>query len=152
MNSFLKGIKAATADAGPDVQAAVERFEAASVEADKEAASRAADIRTAATRIAPSCSVDLATGRIKFISFDPYVDAAATVALLEKEKARLECEPGSKKRTKTIRTLESLIAQFSAGIAPTPAEQSTSRKDKRIAKKLRRKAARADLERKEQLR
>ena len=78
-------------------------------------------------------------------------DAAATVALLEKEKVRLEGEPGSKARAKKIRTLESVIAQFSAKIAPATTAQSTSRKDKRIDKKLRRKAASVDLDRRNQL-
>jgi ParB-like chromosome segregation protein Spo0J len=54
MNSFLKGIKEATADAGPDIAAVLERLETASAEADKEAASRAADIRSAAARVARS--------------------------------------------------------------------------------------------------
>ncbi|MDP9004636.1 MAG: hypothetical protein M3N12_07585 [Verrucomicrobiota bacterium] len=116
MNSWIEGIKVATADADSDIRAAVERFEAESVEADKEAASRASDIRAAATRMEPSCSVDLKTGRVTFISFDPAADAAATIALVEKAKAKVEREPGSKKRTKIIRILESLIAQFSASI------------------------------------
>jgi hypothetical protein len=55
MNSRIEGIKAATADAGPDIRVAVERLEAVSVEADKDAATRAASqaavIRTTETRI-----------------------------------------------------------------------------------------------------
>ena len=54
MSSWIEGIKAATADASPDIRAAVERLEAAIVDADKEAARRAADIRAAAARVAPS--------------------------------------------------------------------------------------------------
>jgi len=141
MNSFLKGIKEATADAGPDIAAVLERLETASAEADKEAASRAADIRSAAARVASSCSID-EKGRPTFINFDPYADFAATVALLQKEKALLDRQPGTKNRAKQLRTLDSWITRFSGTPAAVP--KPTNRKEKRMAKKLRRKAARGE--------
>jgi hypothetical protein len=141
MNSFHKRIEEATADAGPDIAAAFERLEIARAEADKEAASRAADIGAAGTGVAPSCSID-EKGQPTFVNFDPYADFAATIALLQKEKALLERRPGTKNRAKQLRTLESLITRFS--VTPAAVSKPTNRKEKRMAKKLRRKAARGE--------
>jgi hypothetical protein len=140
MNSFPKRIEEATADAGPDIAAAFERLEIARAEADKEAANRAAG-----TRVAPSCSID-EKGQPKFVNFDPYADFAATIALLQKEKALLERRPGTKNRANQLRTLESLITRFS--VTPAAVPKPTNRKEKRMAKKLRRKAARGEQVRK----
>jgi len=95
----------------------------------------------------PSCSID-EKGQAEFVDFDPYADAAATVALLQKEKAQLERKPGSKARSKKLRVLESLIAKFSANTPISTSPQRTDRKDKAIFRKHRRKAARADQVRK----
>ena len=91
----------------------------------------------------PAPSVDVRLDKVTFNNFDAYNDYAATVALLQKEKALLERQPGTKDRAKKIRALESLIAQFSASSAPNVVTRPPNRKETRIAKRLRRKAARA---------
>ena len=96
----------------------------------------------------PAPSVDVRLDKVTFNNFDAYNDYAATVALLQKEKALLERQPGTKDRAKKIRALESLMARFSASSAPNVVTGPANRKEKRMAKRLRRKAARADQMRK----
>jgi hypothetical protein len=100
MNSFLKGIKEATADAGPDIAAVVERLETAGAEADKEAASRAADIRSTAARVASSCSID-GKGHATFINFDPYADFAATGCPIAKRESAVRSSARNEESRKT---------------------------------------------------
>jgi hypothetical protein len=151
MNPFLQGVEAATADSEVEVQAAFERLKIASVAAERDAAREGANIHAAitATGIAPSCSVDVKTGQPTFINFDPQANAVKTIALLEQEKANLDKRPGSKSNSKKIRVLASLISHFSASLHSPEIEIANLRKDNRIKKQMRRKAARADLERKQ---
>ncbi len=140
MNVFLNGIEAAIANAGPEVAAEFKRLKAATEE-------RAREEKTINRGVA-SCSVDAKDGGIKFVNFDPYFDAARTVEVVTRGLAKLERLPGSKVREKQKRNLESVLLSFQAKLEPDLAEPRASRKDKAILRKLRRKAARADRERK----
>ena len=85
------------------------------------------------------------------VNFNPYDDKAVTVSILKKQLADVEKQLSSRPQTdKFLRRLakkksafETLIESFSDAGTSTVAG-STSRKDKRIGKKLRRKAARED--------
>jgi len=88
------------------------------------------------------------------VNFDPYADKAVTVSILKKQLAEVEQQESSPQQTdiglmglaKERKALETLIESFSDRTSTVVG--STSRKDKRIAKKLRRKAARSDQMRK----
>ena len=101
----------------------------------------------------PQCLVSLDGTPLRFINFDPYQDKMSTVALLEKERARLNAELSSRlpktgayltNCSKKIKILDLAIVQFSPDPSSAYIEKPTSRKDKRIRKKLRRKATRQD--------
>ena len=85
------------------------------------------------------------------VNFDPYADKAVTVSILKKQLADVEQLSSSRPQTDRILTrlakkksaLETLIESFSDAGTSTVVG-GTSRKDKRIAKKLRRKAARLE--------
>ena len=84
-------------------------------------------------------------------NFDPYTDKAMTVGILKKQLA--DVEQRSRRRPQTDRVLErlakeksaleTLIESFSDARSSTVVS-ATPRRDKRIEKKLRRKAARED--------
>ena len=88
------------------------------------------------------------------VNFDPYADKAMTVSILKKQLADVEQQESSPHQTDKILTrlakektaLKRLIESFSAGTSERVG--STSRIDKRMAKKLRRKAARFEQGRK----
>jgi len=71
-----------------------------------------------------------------------------TIELLQREKSLLEQQPGSKSLTGQKRIIEEQIRFYEAQTYIFKPGSDTSRKDKRIDKKLRRKAARFDSERK----
>jgi hypothetical protein len=89
------------------------------------------------------------------VNFDPYADKAVTVSILKKQLADVEqrsrnplqTDRALRRLAKTKSAFETLIKSFSDAGTSTLAG-STSRKDKRIAKKLRRKAARFEQGRK----
>ena len=89
------------------------------------------------------------------VNFDPYADKAVTVNILKKQLADVEQLRSSPRQTdralrrlaKEKSALETLIESFSDAETSTVVG-STSRKDKRMEKKLRRKAARSDQMRK----
>ena len=90
------------------------------------------------------------------VNFDPYADKAVTVSILKKQLAEVETQLGSgRPQTDRVLTrlakkksaLETLIESFSDAGTSTVVG-GTSRKDKRIAKKLRRKTARFEQGRK----
>jgi hypothetical protein len=83
------------------------------------------------------------------VNFDPYADKAVTVSILKKQLADVEQLSCIRPQTDRVLTglakkkaaLETLIESFSDAGTSTVVG-STSRKDKRMEKKLRRKAAR----------
>jgi len=89
------------------------------------------------------------------VNFDPYADKAVTVSILKKQLADVEQLSSSRPQTGRVLTrlakkksaLETLIESFSDAGTSTVVG-GTSRKDKRIAKKLRRKTARFEQGRK----
>ena len=90
------------------------------------------------------------------VNLDPYADKAVTVSILKKRLADVEKQLSSnrpktdeflRRLAKIKSALETLIESFSDAGNSTVVG-STSRKDKRIAKKLRRKAARFEQGRK----
>ena|SRR6266481_4741579 len=89
------------------------------------------------------------------VNFDPYADKAVTVSILKKQLADVEQLSSSRPQTDRVLTrlgkkksaLETLIESFSDAGTSTVVG-GTSRKDKRIAKKLRRKTARFEQGRK----
>ena len=89
------------------------------------------------------------------VNFDPYADKAVTVSILKKQLADLEQPSSSRPKTDRVLTrlakeksaLETLIESFSDAGTSTVVG-ATSRKDKRMAKKLRRKAVRFEQGRK----
>ena len=89
------------------------------------------------------------------VNFDSNADKAVTVSILKKQLADVEQLSSSPHQTDRVltrlakkkSTLETLIESFSDAGTSTVVG-STSRKDKRIEKKLRRKAARSDQMRK----
>ena len=89
------------------------------------------------------------------VNFNPYDDKAVTVSTLKKQLADVEKQLSRRPQTDKILTrlakrksaFETLIAAFSDAGTSTVAG-NTSRKDKRIDKKLRRKAARLEQGRK----
>jgi hypothetical protein len=91
------------------------------------------------------------------VNFDPYADKAVTVGILKKQLADIERHSRNLLQTdrvlrrlaKTKSALETLIESFSdAGTSTVVSDSATPRKDKRIEKKLRRKAARFEQGRK----
>jgi hypothetical protein len=88
------------------------------------------------------------------VNFDPYADKAVTVSILKKQLADVEQQESSPPQTDEVlrrlakkkSALETLIESFSDRTSTVVG--STSRKDKRIEKKLRRKAARFEQGRK----
>lgn len=105
-------------------------------------------------KLVPSCSVKIDPDEITFHDFDPYADSSVTLNVLRQKLAELErqaAEPSShgigldrwlttlaKKRS----LVESTITSFSSPENFTTSMSASPRRDKRIAKKLRRKAAR----------
>ena len=89
------------------------------------------------------------------VNFDPYADKAMAVSILKKQLADVEQLSSIRPQTDRVLTrlakkksaLETLIESFSEAGNSTVVG-STSRKDKRIEKKLRRKAARFEQGRK----
>jgi hypothetical protein len=89
------------------------------------------------------------------VNFDPYADKAVTVSILQKQLADVEQLSSSRHQTDRVLTrlakeksaLKTLIESFSDAGTSTVAG-STSRQDKRIEKKLRRKPARFEQRRK----
>jgi hypothetical protein len=89
------------------------------------------------------------------VNFDPYADKAVTVRILKKQLADVEQLSSSPRQTDRVLTglakkksaLETLIESFSDAGTSTVVG-ATSRKDKRIAKKLRRKTAKFEQGRK----
>jgi hypothetical protein len=88
------------------------------------------------------------------VNFDPYDDKAVTVSILKKQWAdveQLSCRPQTDRvqtrLAKTKSALETLIDAFSHAGTSTVVG-STSRKDKRMEKKLRRKTSRFEQGRK----
>ena len=89
------------------------------------------------------------------VNFDPYADKAMTVSILKKQLADVEQLSSIRPQTDRVLTrlakkksaLETLIESFSDAGTSTVVG-STSRKDNRIEKKLRRKAARFEQGRK----
>jgi hypothetical protein len=89
------------------------------------------------------------------VNFDPYADKAVTVRILKAQLAGVEQLSRRRPQTDRVLTrlakkksaLETLIESFSDAGSSTVLS-ATSRKDKRITKKLRRKAARFDQMRK----
>ena len=88
-------------------------------------------------------------------NFNPYDDKAVTVSIIKKQLADVEQQESSPHQTdkiltrlaKTKSALETLIESFSDAGASTVVG-STSRKDKRMAKKFRRKTTRFEQGRK----
>ena len=88
-------------------------------------------------------------------NFDPYADKAVTVSILKKQLAdveqlsnkRLQTDEVLRRFAKKKSALKTLIESFSDAGTSTVAG-NTSKKDKRIEKKLRRKAARFEQGRK----
>ena len=89
------------------------------------------------------------------VNLDPYADKAMTVSILKKQLADVEQQESRPRQTdrvltrlaKTKSALETLIDSFSDQGTSTVAS-ATPRRDKRMAKKLRRKAARFEQGRK----
>jgi len=107
--------------------------------------------------VKPSCSVNLEPGRVTFHNFDPNDDSAFTVEVLRHTLAEIERQltattPQTDKQLTTLAKkkslLESTIASFSNSQSSLMPFSATPRRDRRMAKKLRRKAARLDQMRK----
>jgi hypothetical protein len=89
------------------------------------------------------------------VNFDPYADKAVTVSILKKQLADVEQLSSSRPQTDRVLTrlakkksaLGTLIESF-LDTETSTVVGGTSRKDKRIAKKLRRKTARFEQGRK----
>jgi hypothetical protein len=88
------------------------------------------------------------------LGFNPYANKAVTLSILAKQLAELEQQESIRPQTDEVarglakkkKALETLSESFSAGMQERVG--GTPKRDKRIAKKLRRKAARFDQERK----
>jgi len=110
------------------------------------------------TRAAPSCSVNIGPDRKLHTNFDPYADKSVTVSVLKKKLAEVEAQLTARRPQtdkvltrldKDKRDLETAIESFSdAGTSTVVVVGATSRKDKRIEKKLLRKATKLDQMRK----
>jgi hypothetical protein len=104
---------------------------------------------------APSCSVNIDPDSIVFHNFDPALDSSLTVKVLREAKRELEDELSSNKPytdkhlelcDKKRKLLEHAIEQIVVNSTPiqAPEIRTYPRKEKRIEKALRRKAARID--------
>lgn len=105
---------------------------------------------------APSCSVNIDPDSIVFHNFDPASDSSLTLKVLREAKGKLDDElSGNKPRTdrylelcdKKRKLLEQEIQKIvvnSAPVQPVPEVRTYPRKEKRKAKAMLRKAARAD--------
>jgi hypothetical protein len=105
--------------------------------------------------LTPSCSVTIHPDKIVYHNFDPTSDSSLTLKVLREAKGKLDDELSrNKPRTdrflelcdKKRKLLEHAIEQIVANSAPmrAPEIRTYPRKEKRIEKGLRRKAARID--------
>src|SRR5262245_52723118 len=148
MDPFIKGIEAATANASPEIRAAVERFKTASADANKEA------IEASSTSEGVSCSIGGKPVSIRFSppGFDPYHDKDITVGALKHELARIEAQIGLAK-PQTDRVMDDLarkksfLEQAITNFLPSesfPSRTREAKKRKRQSKRHSRKTARLD--------
>ena len=102
----------------------------------------------------PSCSININPDTVTFHGFDPSSDSSLRLRVLQEAKAKLDDEMSkpqpdrylelcSKKKKLLVHMIEQTLAN-SASAQPIPEIRTYPRKEKRIMKAMRRKAARAD--------
>jgi len=106
---------------------------------------------------APSCSVNIHPDKIVYHNFDPTSDSSLALEVLQEAKGKLDDElssnrPGTdryleqcyKKRKLLDHAIEQIVVNSSVPVQPAREVRTYPRKEKRIEKALRRKAARVD--------